>query len=254
MSYQMIKVRFEAPVCYLQLHRPEANNTINQQMVEECHQVLERCEELMTIVVLQGLPNMFCDGADFKGMLQNTVSEHKPQKTAEPLYDLWLKLASGSFVTIAHVQGKANAGGIGFVAACDIVVADQAAQFSLSELIFGIFPACVLPFLTRRIGFQKAHYLTLTSQTISAQQALDWGLVDVFALQTDIVIRKQLQRLRRLSKNRIADYKRYMNDLHDSIQQSKSIALSANQAVFSDPKILQGINQFVEKGRFPWEL
>lgn len=248
----MIKVRLEAPVCYLQLHRPDANNSINQQMVEECHQVLELCEASMKIVVLEGLPNMFCDGADFNGLLQ-TAGDNEPQMSAEPLYDLWLRLAQGSFVTMAHVQGKANAGGLGFVAACDIVVADQAAQFSLSELLFGIFPACVLPFLIRRIGFQKAHYLTLSSQTISAQQALAWGLVDVFERQTDTLIRKQLQRLRRLSKNRIADYKHYMNELHDSPRQSKSVALSANQKLFSDPQIFQGINQFVEKGKFPWE-
>jgi len=248
----MIKVRFEAPVCYLQLHRPDANNSINQQMVEECHQVLELCEASMKIVVLEGLPNMFCDGADFKGLLQ-TAGDNEPQMSAESLYDLWLRLAQGSFVTMAHVQGKANAGGLGFVAACDIVVADQAAQFSLSELLFGIFPACVLPFLIRRIGFQKAHYLTLSSQTISAQQALAWGLVDVFERQTDTLIRKQLQRLRRLSKNRIADYKHYINELYDSTRQSKSVALSANQKLFSDPQILQGINQFVEKGKFPWE-
>jgi len=62
---------------------------------------------------------------------------------------LWLRLATVRTVTISHVRGKANAGGIGFVAASDIVLADETAQFSLSELLFGLYPACVLPFLIR---------------------------------------------------------------------------------------------------------
>src|SRR5439155_22787849 len=95
-----------------------------------------------------------------------------------PLYDLLLQLETGSYITLSHVQGKANAGGIDIVAACDIVLADHAAQFSLSELLFGLFPACVLPFLIRRVGFQKAHYMTLMTQPISAQRAHTWGLVD----------------------------------------------------------------------------
>jgi enoyl-CoA hydratase/carnithine racemase len=150
MDYQTIKVRFEDPVCFLQFYRPEANNTINYRLIDECREVLERCEDSITIVVLEGLPEVFCFGADFAGIQQQVSGEQPLHNNPEPMYDLWMKLASGPFITISHVRGKANAGGVGFVAASDIVLADSKAQFSLSELLFGLFPACVLPFLIRR--------------------------------------------------------------------------------------------------------
>ena len=181
------------------------------------------------------------------------ASGQQREQNPEPLYDLWVKLATGPYITISHVRGKANAGGVGFVAASDIVLADQTAQFSLSELLFGLFPACVLPFLIRRIGFQKAHYLTLMTKPVSVQQAHAWGLVDAYEAQSESLLRKHLLRLRRLSKTGIRRYKRYMNGLHDSLLQSKSLAVAANKEIFSEPRNLQGIFRYVETGQFPWE-
>lgn len=249
MNYQTIKVRFQEPISFLQFHRPEANNTINELLVEECRQALAACAETSTIVVLEGLPEVFCFGADFQGMAGAGEKEQNPG----PLYDLWLQLATGPYITISHVRGKANAGGLGFVAASDIVLADETAQFSLSELLFGLMPACVLPFLIRRIGFQKAHYMTLMTQPVSVQQAQTWGLVDAYEAQSEALLRRHLLRLRRLSKTAIMRYKNYMNKLNDELQQSKPLALAANLEVFSDPRNLQGIIRYVETGKFPWE-
>ena len=162
--------------------------------------------------MLSGSPEVFCLGADFKAIAGRTKNGYKDDGPG-PMYDLWLRLATGPYVTISHVRGKANAGGVGFVAASDIVLADETAQFSLSELLFGLYPACVLPFLIRRIGFQKAHYLTLMTQPISAMQACEWGLVDVCEPQSNSLLQRHLQRLRRLSKTAIRRYKTYMNQI-----------------------------------------
>ncbi|MCP4285433.1 MAG: enoyl-CoA hydratase/isomerase [Gammaproteobacteria bacterium] len=253
MSYHTLQVRFQEPICFLQLDRPEADNAINERLIEECRQVLALCEESITVVVLEGLPEVFCFGADFQGIHAHMASGQQWEQDPEPLYDLWLKMATGPYITVSHVRGKANAGGVGFVAASDIVLADQTAQFSLSELLFGLFPACVLPFLIRRIGFQKAHYLTLMTKPISVQQAHAWGLVDAYEAQSESLLRKHLLRLRRLSKIGIMRYKRYMNGLHDSLLHSKSLAVAANKEIFSEPRTLQGIFRYVETGQFPWE-
>jgi polyketide biosynthesis enoyl-CoA hydratase PksH len=253
MEYQTLHVRFQESICFLQLYRPQANNTINDQLIEECLQVLAACEESITVVVLEGLPEVFCFGADFQDMHATATGGLPVEHDPEPLYNLWLKLATGPYITIAHVRGKANAGGVGFVSACDIVLADQTAVFSLSELLFGLFPACVLPFLIRRVGLQKAHYLTLTTQPVTVQQAHTWHLVDAYEEQSTALLRKHLQRLRRLPKTGIAHYKHYLHQLDTSLQQSKALALAANREMFSNPQTLQGIFQYVEYGRFPWE-
>lgn len=252
MSYETIEVRFQESICFLQIDRPEANNTINRQLVAECNDVLSACEESATVVVLSGTPKVFCFGADFKAIAV-TSKTHEQDVDPGALYDLWLRLTTGPYVTISHVRGKANAGGVGFVAASDIVLADETAQFSLSELLFGLYPACVLPFLIRRIGFQKAHYLTLMAQPISAKQAFEWGLVDAVEPVSEALLRRHLQRLRRLSKTAIRRYKTYINHVSGPLQNLRSAAIAGNREVFSDAANLQAITRYVEQGMFPWE-
>src|SRR5262249_36321925 len=148
-----------------------------------------------------------------------------------------------------------------FVAASDIVLADHTAQFSLSELLFGLFPACVLPFLIRRVGFQKAHYMTLMTQPITVQRAHTWGLVDEYEETSTALLRKYLLRLRRLSKKGITRYKRYMNEIgagqgqagQGSLRGMRSLAVATNHEVFTDPDNLKGIYRYVEEGLFPWQ-
>ena len=253
MNYQTIRVRSKDSICFLQLFRPERNNTINDLMIDECRQVLEACEEAATIVVIEGLPDVFCFGADFEAIEQSTANREPASHDPEPLYRLWSALSTGPFITIAHVKGKANAGGIGFVAACDIVLADETAQFSLSELLFGLLPACVLPFLIRRTGFQCAHHMTLLTQPVSVAQAHAWRLVDAFDKQSDLLLRKYLARMRRISKPAIRRYKDYMNELDSSIPLKMPAALAANRDVFSDLRNLVGIARYIQTGLFPWQ-
>lgn len=253
MTYQTIKAQFQESTCFLQIDRPEANNTINSQLIAECNHVLSACDESATVVVLTGSPEVFCFGADFKAIARTSQATDNHDDGPGPMYDLWLRLATGPYVTISHVRGKVNAGGVGFAAASDIVLADETAQFSLSELLFGLYPACVLPFLIRRVGFQKAHYLTLMTQPILAKQACEWGLVDAFEPASEGLLRRHLQRLRRLSKTAIRRYKAYVSGISVPLQELKSTAVAANREIFSDPGNLQAITRYVEHGVFPWE-
>ena len=252
MPYKTIKVDFQDRVCHLQIHRSEANNTINDELIAECNHVVSMCEEMATIIVLSGSPEVFCFGADFKN-IANTGRTALRGDGPGPLYDLWLRLATGPYICVAHVCGKANAGGIGFVAASDIVLAAEGAQFSLSELLFGLYPACVLPFLVRRIGFQKAHYLTLMTQPLAALQAREWGLVDACDADSEALLRRHLVRLKRLSKTAIRRYKTYMGRIGTPLHDLRSLAVPANEEMFSDPENVHAITRYIERGLFPWE-
>lgn len=253
-TYKTIQVRFQEDICTIQIHRPDANNTINDYLINEVSEVLNLCIDSIKIVVLEGLPEVFCFGADFKGIQDGVENAALNQEqNPEPLYDLWLHLASGPYVTIAHVRGKTNAGGIGFVAACDLVLCEEKSVFSLSELLFGLMPACVLPFLIRRIGFSKANYMALMTQPVSAKQAQVWGLVDAYDENSSNLLRKHLLRLRRLSKTGISRYKRYMNKLDEAPICAKQEALAANKEVFSDTNNLNMIARYANTGKFPWE-
>ncbi|WKD49175.1 enoyl-CoA hydratase/isomerase [Microbulbifer spongiae] len=253
LSFHTIKARLDGDIGYLQIYRPEENNTINQQLVTECNLFLDRVEDTITVLVLEGLPEVFCFGADFNEINRQFNSTSYQANDPEPLYDLWLRLAHSPFVSIAHVRGKTNAGGVGFVAACDIVLSEESAVFSLSEMLFGVLPACVLPFLIRRIGFAKANYMTMMTSPISANRAKCWQLVDEVEANTPNLLRRHLLRLRRLSKNTIVNYKQYMQQLHPDLEQAKPLARKANMKTFSDINNVRKISRYIATGRFPWE-
>jgi polyketide biosynthesis enoyl-CoA hydratase PksH len=215
---------------------------------------LRACEQSAKIIVIAGSREVFCFGADFRELERGYSGSGQPTgQDPRALYELWSRLALGPFLTIAHVRGKANAGGVGFVAACDVVVSDESAVFSLSELLFGLMPACVMPFLIRRMGFAKANYMALLTQPASARQAEAWGLVDVCGPDSENLLRKQLLRVRRLGKAAIANYKSYLAELDQTIGVSGPKAVQANMRVFADPRNIERITRFVKTGQFPWE-
>lgn len=252
-AYSTIKVRTEDNIGFVTLDRHESGNAINAQLVTEFVASLDQFESQgISVVVLQGNAQVFCNGADFPALLKPgvvTQSEHDPM----PLYALWSRLSQGSFVSLAHVEGRANAGGLGFVSACDIVLAGESAEFGLSEMLFGLLPALVMPFLIRRVGFQRAQYMTLMTRPFSAKQALKWGLVDACEERSEVMLRKHLSRLRRLPLSGVARYKRYMANMNRLIDNSRDSAIAFNREVFSDEENIAAIRSFVEDGKLPWE-
>ncbi|NQX71872.1 enoyl-CoA hydratase/isomerase [Paenibacillus alba] len=245
MEFQSIEVRYRKNICFIKFNRNYYKNTITDQLIDEFHYALNKYENEVTIVVIEGSSDYFCFGADFQG--GGNI------KNPEALYQLWLNLASKPYITIAHIQGKVNAGGVGFVAACDIVIANETALFSLSELLFGLLPAYVLPFLIRRVGFQKANYMTLMTHPITVQQAHIWSLVDVYDSHSEKMLRKHLLRLKYIPKSGIMRYKRYTSALYDLLNTLKPKALTANRGSFSENGNLEKIKRYIEKGLLPWE-
>lgn len=253
MNFETLKVEVKENLCFIQFNRPEANNTINDLLVEEFHRVLELCEDTITVLVLEGNSEVFCMGADFKEMVQDQENAAGSNTRPRRLYQLWQKMVLGPYVIVSFVEGKVYAGGMGFIAVSDIVIAGQNSQFCLSELLFGLYPACVLPFLIRRIGFQRANYMTLMTQPFSGRQALEQGIADVLDSQEGLSLRKHLARLRHLPKTGISRYKSYAGKLCDFLSRSEDEAVEGNTAVFSDPQNIERISRYVEEGRFPWE-
>ena len=257
-SFKTICAEVTGNICRVRIDRPEKNNAINTQLITELASIVALCKDEMreipiTILVLEGLPDIFCVGGDFDEMNDKIKQGGLESPDPNPLYNLWLDFMHSSFITISVVRGRVNAGGLGFVAASDIVLADNTASFSLSELLFGLFPACVLPFLSNRIGRQKSHYMTLMTRVFTAEEALNIGLVDVLGDSTEVLLRTHLNRLQRISKKSICQYKKYCSEIFDQPIRDKQIAISANQLLFKDPINLKNISRYIEESKFPWE-
>ena len=246
-----LRVRHQDGVCFATIDRAEHRNAIDAGLIAAFSELLRRLPIETTILVIEGGPEYFCFGADFGKLGESGINPH----THRPgeLYDIWHKLATGPFVSIAHVRGQVNAGGLGFVAACDMVIADDKASFSLSEILFGLEPACVLPFLIRRVGIQRAHYMTLSARKVDAKIACAWGLVDAVGPDTDTLLRQHLIGCRRLSRMAIKRHKAYMDQLLGKQLEVRDAAVEANMEAFTDPANIRSIQRFISEGVFPWE-
>jgi polyketide biosynthesis enoyl-CoA hydratase PksH len=253
-TVKIIRKEEQRGVLTLQIFRPEANNSINTALITQLLEILKNYEqaEEIKVIVLEGLPDHFCSGMDFKA-----VAETDPRDTSgidlNGFYELLKHLSLSAKVIISKVEGKVNAGGIGLVAASDIVLADEKAVFSLSEILFGLLPACVLPFLIRRIGYQKALWMTITTQGISAQRAYQLGLVDEVCVNVNDALRKNLIRLTRLEPDAIKGLKSYMSQLWIMNEETQRLAVDKITSLLNTDKVRSNIENFAKSGRFPWE-
>lgn len=179
-AFQTIEVKFEDKVARVALNRPEVRNAFNEVMIEDLIQALEMIEQDQSIrvVVLTGNGKAFCAGADLnwmKKMKDFTYEEN--YSDALRLAELMFRLYNLPKPTIAAVNGASIGGSNGLVAACDIAIASHRAEFSLSEVKIGLVPACIGPYLLKKVGEQACRDLFLTGERISADQAKAFGLV-----------------------------------------------------------------------------
>jgi 3-carboxymethyl-3-hydroxy-acyl-[acp] dehydratase len=233
------------PIWTVQFDRPDSGNLITGILVDDIHTALDRAEAAAcTMIILRGSEAVFCTGAD--------LSSGDPVDP-ERLYSLWERLALGPFISLSLVEGQATAGGIGFVAASDLALAGPAARFALPELLFGLHPACVMPFLSRRIGVQAASYLTLSTQSIGAEKALSLRLVDAVLTEINPGLAQYIRRVERLDPEAIRRFKTYRADLDDMLGQCRDKAVAENRSLFNDPKIRANLQRYSTEQKFPWE-
>ena len=146
------------------------------------------------------------------------------------------------------------AGGIGLVAASDLVIAAGTARFSLSEALWGLLPAMVLPHLIRRVGFQAAFRMTLTTETLNAEAAAKIRLVDEVADPTERRLKQLQTRLNCLDKETIKDIKNYFKrHLYPITPEQESAAVNETTRLSRSERVQAGIRNYVEQGTFPWE-
>jgi methylglutaconyl-CoA hydratase len=175
-----LELGFEAGVATVTLNRPEVRNAFNDEVIAEMTAVFSELGERQEVrcIVLAGNGTAFCAGADLnwmKRMAGFTWDENVADAAA--LANMLRVLYQCPKPTIARVQGDVYAGGTGLVAACDMAVCVDSAQFCLSEVKLGLIPATVSPYVIRAMGARAAHRYFLTAERLSAAEALRIGFV-----------------------------------------------------------------------------
>jgi methylglutaconyl-CoA hydratase len=168
-------------VLRITFNRPEVHNAFNSEAILELTDAFDRvkADDSVRVVVLTGEGKSFCAGADINWM-REIIRYSFDQNLEESLQlaEVMNKIYTLPKPTIAMVNGAAIGGGTGFLSVCDIAVAAEEAKFGLSEVKIGLVPAAISPYVVRKIGESKAREYFLTGQRISAQKALEIGLIN----------------------------------------------------------------------------
>jgi methylglutaconyl-CoA hydratase len=156
------------------LNRPERGNAFDRAMLAELGQALGElaADEAARLAVLRGAGRHFCAGAD----LADRAEDQAAPATGPTLLKVLASLDNLPKPTIAAVDGGAIGGGAAIAACCDIVVATDAAFFSIPEVRIGIAPVRLAPLFIRAMGQRHFRRYGLSGERIAAAEALRIGL------------------------------------------------------------------------------
>ncbi len=256
MSFETLRVEETGWGLTVTLYRPAAQNALNATLLHELREALDLAERnpRARLVVLQGGPGVFSTGLDFAAPASGPMGGSDVAEPGGADYMATLKrLSESPKITIAKVDGRAVAGGVGLAAACDLVVATSRAKFALTEALWGLLPCCVLPFLIRRIGYQKAYAMTLTTRTVEAAEAERMGLVDQLHEDPDEALRLLRLRLEKLDGATIRDLKAYFRKNWILDEALERTAVAEIERLASTPRVCENIRRYVTEQKFPWD-
>jgi 3-carboxymethyl-3-hydroxy-acyl-[acp] dehydratase len=251
--YQTIEVSASSDMLRITMDRVPQQNAINGTLLAELHAVLDEAEQLpgCRLVVIQGAPGVFCTGMDFSDATDSTGS--LAERGGAEFLGLLKRLTATPRAVVSVVDGRATGGGVGIAAASDFVVATPRSVFSLPEALWGLLPCCVLPFLIRRVGFQPAYAMSLSTLPVTAEQAHRTHLADELTDQPEHFVRRLRQRVSKLDQSTIAALKRYQRQLWFLSEDMERAAVAEFSRLMSSPAVRERISGFVTSQVFPWE-
>ncbi len=182
-KYQTIRLDIDGPVARISFCRPEIHNAFNDTLISEMTDLFQaiKLRDDIRVVVLTGEGKSFCAGADLNWMRRvKDYSFEKNLAESLELAELFSLIYNLPIPVIGRINGAAIGGGTGFVAVCDIAVAAESARFSFSEVKIGVVPACIGPYVIKKIGEGKAREFFISGERLSAEDAYRIGLVNRF--------------------------------------------------------------------------
>ena len=176
-------------VAIVTLNRPEVRNAFDDVLISNLTKTLLDLDkdESVRAVVLAGAGKAFCAGADLNWMKRMAGYGYEQNLAdASALAAMLKTLDRLSKPTIARVHGPAYAGGVGLVAACDIAIGSQEAEFCLTEVKLGLSPATISPYVVRAMGERLARRYFLTGEVIDAGEAYRLRLLSDIAAKDEL--------------------------------------------------------------------
>jgi len=240
-------------VARVTLNRPEKRNALNDELIAELKAALARSEldQSVRCVVITGAGADFCSGADLSALQKiSKASVAENLEDARSLMDLFLLIRELRVPVISAVRGRALAGGCGLALACDMVLAERSARFGFPEVKIGFVPAMVMAILRRSVSEKIAFELMAAGEEISAEQALNYGLVNRVweTAEFDAAVVEFAGKFRKLSRSAVALSKRlfYRTDAI-AFQEALAAGVDVNTTARMTEDCQKGIARFLQK-------
>jgi enoyl-CoA hydratase len=237
------------------LNRPEVLNALSLALMTDLADALEEsdADDAVRCMIITGNERAFAAGADIREMAEASATE----MIARDQFARWERIRKIAKPVIAAVGGFALGGGCELAMACDMIIASETARFGQPEITLGVIPgAGGTQRLTRAVGKAKAMEMVLTGRTITADEALRWGLVN------KVVPAESLLAEARIWASEIASSPPLAVRLaKESVLRSFDTSLEGGLAferknfylLFSSEDQKEGMRSFLEKRRPEWK-
>jgi len=241
-------------VATVTLNRPEVRNAFNDEVITELTQAFGQLgqDDQVRAIVLAASGPAFCAGADLNWMRRMADYTHAENLAdAAALAEMLRVIYTCPKPTVARIQGDVYAGGIGLVAVCDMAVSVDTANYCLSEVKLGLYPATISPYVIRAMGARAAHRYFLTAERFDAAEALRMGFVHavVLAEQLDDKVNELTKALVTASPNAVKECKTLLQDVAGKDIDAALIARTVEgiASIRASAEGKEGVQSFLQK-------
>jgi 2-(1,2-epoxy-1,2-dihydrophenyl)acetyl-CoA isomerase len=242
-------------IARLELRRAEHANAMDLTMAYELRHAAVALlhDPNVRAVLISSSGAVFCGGGDLKAFAAESpagVAAYIEHLTID-LHAAVARLTRLNAPVVAAVTGAVGGAGMSLVAACDLVVASSAAKFTMGYTRAGLVPDGTSSFfLSRAVGLRRAAELMLTNRTLTAPEALEWGLVNELAEPTEVTDRAEalVASLATGATGALGGAKRVLYEgAHSSLEEAmeRESSVIGQVAALSDAR--EGISSFIEK-------
>jgi methylglutaconyl-CoA hydratase len=259
MTYTTFRLEKTGAVARITIDRPSVKNAFDDTMIRELTDALGVIAQDASarVMVLTGEGDVFSAGADLNWMKR--VSQYTYEQNVEDAV-IFARMLEALYrlpkPTIARVNGACMGGGVGLVSACDVAVSTRDAKYALREILLGIAPAAISPYVLRKIGETHAHDYFLTGRAFDAERACQIGLVnevvDISDLET--ATEKWVHRFIKAGPKAIAATKDLINRVSWSpIEDVQELTARTIAGLRGSDEGQEGFAAFFEKRRPGWD-
>lgn len=257
----MIKVEQDARgIVTLTLDRPEKHNALSSAMITAITQAAHATSTRPAVraVILAASGTTFCAGGDLGWMRDQMQADAATRAMEARKLALMLKALNELPVPlIGQVQGNAFGGGLGMLAVCDVVIADDTAEFALTETRLGLIPATIGPYVLARIGPAMARRVFMSGRRFGAAEAVDLGFVAKAVPATTLrdAVQAEVAPYLTCAPGAVADAKALIRSLAPQVDDAGiDVSIAALVRRWESEEASEGIAAFFERRKPRWAV